>query len=77
MILARNGKKNGCPKMEERERKERVPFPFLSCSHFFPFLAWHISSNEAVNDITKASWGAILMGGFGFTMLVCFLAMDH
>ena len=27
--------KNGCPKMEERERKERVPFPFLSYSHFF------------------------------------------
>ena len=31
--------KNGCPKMEERERKERVPFPFLSRSCFFPFLA--------------------------------------
>ena len=43
MILARNGKK-GCPKMEERERKERVPFLFLSRSHFLPFLAWHISS---------------------------------
>ena len=30
--------------MEERERKERVPFPFLSRSRFFPFLAWHIST---------------------------------
>ena len=36
--------KNVCPKMEERERKERIPFPFLSRSHFFSFLAWHISS---------------------------------
>ena len=35
--------KMGCPKMEERERKEHVPFPFLSRSRFFPFLAWHIS----------------------------------
>ena len=50
MILARNGKKNGCPKMEERERKERVPFPFLSRSHFLPFLAWHISSARQGND---------------------------
>ena len=39
--------KNRCPKMEERERKERVPFPFLSRSRFFPFLAWHISSPTA------------------------------
>ena len=38
--------KNGCPKMEERERKERVPFPFLSRSRFFPFLAWHISNSN-------------------------------
>ena len=38
--------KNGCPKMEERERKERVPFPFLSRSRFFPFLAWHISREK-------------------------------
>ena len=30
--------------MEERERKERVPFQFLSRSRFFPFLSTHISS---------------------------------
>ena len=36
--------KNGCPKMEERERKERVSFLFLSRFPFFPFLAWHISN---------------------------------
>ena len=44
--------KNGCPKMEERKRKERVPFPFLSCSHFFPCLAWHISSLHVVRGAT-------------------------
>ena len=43
--------KNGCPKMEERERKERVPFPFLSRSHFFPILAWHISSTNTMPTI--------------------------
>ena len=43
--------KNGCPKMEERERKERVPFPFLSHSHFFPFLAWHISSSKSISKL--------------------------
>ena len=47
MILAKNGKK-GCPKMEERERKEHVSFPFLSHSHFLPFLAWHISTRYNV-----------------------------
>ena len=36
--------KKGRQKMEERERKERVPFQFLSRSHFFPFLSTHIST---------------------------------
>ena len=45
--------KNGCPKMEERERKERVPFPFLSRSHFFPFLAWHISISHHCNMLVS------------------------
>jgi len=36
--------KKGRQKMEERERKERVPFQFLSRSRFFPFLSTHISS---------------------------------
>ena len=36
--------KNGCPKMEERERKERVSFPFLSRSRFFPFRSAHMST---------------------------------
>ena len=31
--------KKGRQKMEERERKERVPFQFLSRSRFFPFLS--------------------------------------
>ena len=43
--------KNGCPKMEERERKEHVSFPFLSHSHFLPFLSWHISSQRKYNTI--------------------------
>ena len=43
-IFAKNGKKRVVKKMEERERKERVPFQFLSRSHFFPFLSTHISS---------------------------------
>ena len=42
-FLPKTGKK-GRQKMEERERKERVPFQFLSCSRFFPFLSTHISS---------------------------------
>ena len=46
MLLAGNGKKTGAQKMEERERKECVPFPFLFHSCFFPFLAWHISNDN-------------------------------
>ena len=32
--------------MEERERKERVPFQFLSRSRFFPFLSTHIPTAQ-------------------------------
>ena len=42
-LFAKNGKK-GRQKMEERERKERVPFQFLSSSRFFPFLSRNIST---------------------------------
>ena len=39
------GQKRGkrVPKMEERERKKRISFLFLSRSLFFPFLSWNIS----------------------------------
>ena len=43
MIWAKNGKKV-CQKMEERERKEKRSFSFLSHSCFLPFLSKHISS---------------------------------
>ena len=58
--FGQKGEKDGCPKTEERERKERIPFPFLSRSHFFPFLSWHISSTRVTehnyhsNNLTEA-----------------------
>ena len=42
-IFTKNGKK-GRQKMEERERKGKRSFQFLSYSHFFPFLSRHIFS---------------------------------
>ena len=52
--------KNGCPKMEERERKERVSFPFLSRSRFFPFRSAHMSSPHAVQvALATDPWGAV------------------
>ena len=39
--------------MEERERKERVPFQFLSRSRFFPFLSTHISNASTSKGASK------------------------
>ena len=38
--------------MEERERTECIPFPFLSPFPFFPFLAWHISTGHEGKEVT-------------------------
>ena len=48
--------------MEERERKERVPFQFLSRSLFFPFLSTHISSGsipDALRHLRRAQQGVM------------------
>ena len=43
--FTKHGKK-GRQKMEERERKEKRSFQFLSRSRFFPFLSRHISNQH-------------------------------
>ena len=51
-ILAKNEEKKGCQNLEERERKEKRSFPFLSRSLFLPFLSRHTS---ALNDYHEPS----------------------
>ena len=54
--------------MEERERKERVPFQVLSRSRFFPFLSTHISNvspntNNVDGNVGKSAHSTCC-GGF-------------